>query len=93
MQDDIVLTMRGICKYFPGVKALEHVVVYGQQTEPVPDGALRDGLFLHRDLPGSVHMAYCLLDAPGKGPVFEDIQMELFQDLLQVIPVVSRYTD
>ena len=25
MQDDIVLTMRGICKYFPGVKALEHV--------------------------------------------------------------------
>ena len=25
MQDDIVLTMRGICKYFPGVKALDHV--------------------------------------------------------------------
>ena len=25
MQDDIVMTMRGICKYFPGVKALEHV--------------------------------------------------------------------
>ena len=25
MQDDIVLTMRGICKYFPNVKALENV--------------------------------------------------------------------
>ena len=25
MQDDIVLTMRGICKNFPGVKALKHV--------------------------------------------------------------------
>ena len=25
MQDDIVLTMRGICKYFPGVKALKNV--------------------------------------------------------------------
>ena len=25
MQDDIVLTMRGICKYFPGVRALENV--------------------------------------------------------------------
>ena len=25
MQNDIVLTMRGICKYFPGVKALENV--------------------------------------------------------------------
>ncbi len=25
MQEDIVLTMRGICKYFPGVKALENV--------------------------------------------------------------------
>ena len=25
MQDDIVMTMRGICKYFPGVKALDHV--------------------------------------------------------------------
>ena len=25
MQDDVVLTMRGICKYFPGVKALENV--------------------------------------------------------------------
>ena len=25
MQDDIVLTMRGICKYFPGVRALNHV--------------------------------------------------------------------
>ncbi len=25
MQDDIVLTMRGICKYFPGVRALDHV--------------------------------------------------------------------
>ena len=25
MQNEIVLTMRGICKYFPGVKALENV--------------------------------------------------------------------
>ena len=25
MQEDIVLTMRGICKYFPAVKALENV--------------------------------------------------------------------
>ena len=25
MQEDIVLTMRGICKYFPGVRALENV--------------------------------------------------------------------
>ena len=25
MQEDIVLTMRGICKYFPGVKALKNV--------------------------------------------------------------------
>ena len=25
MQGEIVLTMRGICKYFPGVKALENV--------------------------------------------------------------------
>ena len=25
MQDGIVMTMRGICKYFPGVKALDHV--------------------------------------------------------------------
>ena len=25
MQDDIILTMRGICKVFPGVKALSNV--------------------------------------------------------------------
>ena len=25
MQEDVVLTMRGICKYFPGVRALENV--------------------------------------------------------------------
>ena len=25
MESDIVLTMRGICKYFPGVRALDHV--------------------------------------------------------------------
>ena len=91
--DQIVLPAGDGIIPVPQLRLDEVDVVDGQHPEPVPDSVPGDPLFLHHNLFCPAHGADGLLDAPGEGLVFEDVQMELFQDRFQVIPIVSRYTD